>query len=132
MNYDKNWYDSLNKPAFQPPSWVFAPVWTVLYIMMAVAFVLVLSSQFRWTNIFAYFLFVAQLFVNISWTPVFFKDHDLRKAFLLSLILTLLVLATMVIFFYISKLAGALFLPYFLWCCFATVLMFEILERNDR
>ncbi len=131
MNYDKEWYDSLNKPKFQPPAWVFAPVWIVLYILMLVAFVLVLISPFKWTNIFAYLLFIVQVDVNLSWTPVFFEEHNLRKAFLISALLLVLVFFTMIIFFHISKLAGILLFPYFIWCAFASVLSFEILERNE-
>jgi len=131
MNYDKEWYDSLNKPKFQPPAWLFAPVWTVLYLMMFSAFILVLMSPFKLTNIFAYLFFAAQLFINFQWTPVFFKEHNLRKAFLLCVILIVLVLITMLIFLHISKLAGLLMLPYLIWCIFAGILSFEILELNE-
>jgi len=131
MTYDNDWYKNLAKPKFHPPAWVFAPVWTVLYIVMFVAFFIVLISHFRWTNIFACIFFVAQLAVNFSWTPVFFKDHDLRKAFLICVLLTFLVFLTMLTFFHASKLAGVLMFPYFCWCMFATVLSFEILERNE-
>lgn len=131
MNYDKDWYDSLIKPNFQPPAWIFAPVWITLYILMTLALILVLIDGFALANILALFLFAAQLWVNISWSPVFFKEHNLRKAFLLAALLTLLVLFTMLSFFHVSKIAGILFLPYFLWCCFATVLSFEILELNE-
>lgn len=131
MNYDENWYNSLAKPKFQPPAWIFAPVWIFLYILMFVAFILVLFSPFKWTNLFAYLLFVVQIIVNLQWTPVFFKEHNLRKAFLLAALLTLLVFLTMVLFFFISKLAAFLFLPYFLWCSFASILSFEILELNE-
>lgn len=131
MKYNKEWYDSLNKPPFQPPSWLFAPVWTLLYILMFISFVLVLTASFKWSNLFAYVLFIVQVDVNLSWSQIFFKEHNLRKAFLASALLTLLVFFTMIIFYHISKLAGILFLPYFLWCCFATVLCFEILERNE-
>lgn len=131
MHYDKDWYDSLNKPKFQPPAWVFAPTWTLLYILMFVAFGLVLVAHFRWFNVVAYLLFIAQLVVNLQWSPVFFKEHNLRKAFLLCALLDVLVFLTMVAFFYISKLAGILFLPYLLWCIFASFLSFEILELNE-
>lgn len=131
MNYDKDWYDSLIKPNFQPPAWIFAPVWITLYILMTLALILVLIDGFALANILALSLFAAQLWVNISWSPVFFKEHNLRKAFLLAALLTLLVLFTMLSFFHVSKIAGILFLPYFLWCCFATVLSFEILELNE-
>ena len=131
MKYDKDWYDSLNKPKFQPPVWVFAPIWTVFYIVMFIAFYLVLITHFRLLNVVAYLLFIAQLVVNLHWAPVFFKEHDLRKAFLICALLDVLVFLTMTVFFYISKLAGILFLPYMLWCVFASVLCFEILELNE-
>lgn len=131
MNYDKEWYDSLNKPKFQPPAWVFAPVWTVLYILMFIALGLIIATPFRLLSIIAYFLFIAQLFVNLQWTPVFFKEHNLRKAFLLCALLDVLVFLTMAVFFYISKLAGILLLPYMIWCAFASILSFEILELNE-
>ena len=131
MNYDKDWYDSLQKPSFQPPAWVFAPVWTFLYILMFISAMIVLVSNFRWFSVFAYLLFAAQLTVNLMWSPVFFKEHNLRKAFLLSALLLILVFLTMIVFFFISKLAGILLVPYFFWCLFATVLSFEILELNE-
>lgn len=131
MNEDKDWYDGLIKPPFQPPDWIFRPVWTVLYILMFISVVLILIAKFYWTNIFAYFFFITQLSVNSQWLPVFFKEHNLRKAFLLSALLLLLVFLTMLSFFFISKLAGILFLPYFLWCIFATLLSFQILELNE-
>lgn len=131
MNYDKEWYDNLQKPKFQPPAWIFAPVWIFLYILMGVAFLLVLFSQFRFINIIAYLFFAAQLVINLQWSPVFFKEHNLRKAFLLCVLLSLVVFLTMLIFYHISKIAGVLFLPYFLWCLFATLISFEILELNE-
>jgi len=131
MNYDEEWYNKLNKPKFQPPAWIFAPVWIFLYILMTVAFIIVLFSPFRWSSILAYVFFVAQLVVNLEWAPVFFIEHNLRKAFLLCVLLDVLVFVTLLIFFHISKIAGVLFLPYFLWCAFASLLSFEILELNE-
>lgn len=131
MKYDEVWYNSLNKPKFQPPTWVFAPVWIVLYTLMMVAFIFVLASPFKLSNIFAYLLFIAQITVNLQWSPAFWGEHNLRKSFLIAALLTLLVFLTMLIFFHISKIAGILFLPYFLWCAFASILSFEILELNE-
>ena len=131
MNYDKDWYNSLAKSKFQPPDWVFAPVWTVLYIMMFSAFVLVVLAPFKFVSFWAYLFFVVQIYVNFMWVPTFFGEHNLRKAFLISAGLIVLVFFTMVLFFTVSRLAGLLLLPYFLWCCFAGLLSFEILERNE-
>lgn len=131
MNYDKEWYDSLTKPSFQPPEWVFAPVWIFLYIVMTVAFLLVLFTPLSWIKFFAVVSFIAQVYVNLQWYPTFFLKHDLRGAFLIAIFLTLLVFITTVLFFKISIIAGIMFIPYFLWCLFAAVLSFEILERNE-
>lgn len=129
--YDNEWYNNLKKPDFQPPSSVFAPVWTFLYLMMFVSFALVAISPFKTASVFAYLFFIAQLVVNLSWTPVFFKAHDLKKAFFLCVLLVILVFLTMVVFFFISKIASLLLLPYLIWCCFATILSFEIWELNS-
>ena len=131
MNYDKDWYENLNKPPFQPPAKVFGPVWTVLYIMMFIAFGIVAANDFELESFFAYLFFFAQLWVNFSWSKIFFREHNLRKAFLVCALLTLLVFCTMIIFFTVSFWSGLLFVPYFCWCVFATILCFEILERNE-
>ncbi len=131
MRYDKHWYDSLNKPGFTPPEWVFAPVWTVIYILMFVSFGLVFVAKFQWLSVVAYLLFFVQIGVNLSWSPAFFEQHNLRKAFGLSVLLALLIFLMMIVFFYISKWAGVLLIPYFVWCIFASVLSFEILELNE-
>lgn len=131
MKYDDDWYNSLAKPNFQPPAWVFAPVWTVLYVLMAVSLIVIAITPFRIINVFGYLLFLSQIVVNLSWAPAFFKEHNLRKAFLICVLLTALVFLTMIVFFNISMFAGILFVPYFFWCCFATVLSFEILELNE-
>lgn len=131
MYFDKDWYDNLTKPNFQPPIWIFLPVWVLLYILMIISFGLIVTAPFRWMNILAYVFFVAQLVINLRWGPAFFKEKNLRKAFLLSALLTLLVFLTTIVFFYISVLASLLFLPYLLWCAFASILCFEILELNE-
>lgn len=131
MNYDKEWYENLTKPKFQPPAWIFAPVWIFLYILMTVSFFLVLFEPLNWVKIFSIIFFVAQIYVNLLWYPTFFIKHDLRGAFLICALLTLLVFITMGLFFKISLLAGLMFLPYFLWCLYASILSFEILERNE-
>lgn len=131
MNYDKQWFESLNKPAFQPPSKVFAPVWTVLYMLMFLGFLFVLKTPVNLKWFLAIGLFISQLYVNLMWPIAFFGEHNLRKAFLIALLLNFLVFLTTLIFFKLSIIAGVIFLPYLLWCCFATILSFEILERNE-
>lgn len=131
MQYDKEWYDSLAKPDFQPPPQVFKPVWMILYFLMFVSLFIVLLEGIKLKVILAFLLFLSQLIINLYWPRVFFIEHNLRKAFLTSALLTFFVFFTMVLFFKVSTLAGVLLLPYFLWCCFATLLSFEILELNE-
>lgn len=131
MNYDKDWYNGLAKSKFQPPDWVFTPIWTLLYVLMFISLFLILISKFYLINLAAYVLFIVQLWVNLQWPFAFFREHNLRKSFLLSALLAVLVFLTMLVFFYISNLAGILFIPYFLWCCFAALLSFQILELNE-
>ena len=128
--YEEKWYNDLIKPEFQPPSWVFAPAWTILYILMLVSFVLILKADVTMVTIYAYILFVWHLFLNLSWSPIFFKLHQVRKAFFICITLTISVLAMIIIFFWVSKLAAILLLPYFFWLCFASYLNFKIWKLN--
>lgn len=130
MDYDKNWYDSLIKPHFQPPPWLFTPVWAVLYILMGVSFSIIFFKPLRLINILAYFLFFTQLALNLSWTPVFFKYHQIKKAFFICFWLTITVLMMIIVFFHISKLAAVLLVPYFIWLLYACALNFAIWELN--
>lgn len=131
MDYNKDWYNNLVKPSFQPPDMVFTPVWIFLYILMTAAFLLVLIKPFSLLKLASILLFFLQMYVNLQWPLAFFKEHNLRKSFLLAVLLALLVFLTMVLFFFVSKIAGVMFLPYFLWCCFASVLSFHLLELNE-
>lgn len=128
--YDNTWYNDLKKPAFQPPTWVFAPVWTVLYLLIILSFVLILFSPFELTNIVAYVLFVIQLILNLSWSTTFFKFHNIERAFLICLVLTITVFFMIPVFYFISKLAAGILLPYLLWLIFASYLNFSIMKLN--
>lgn len=130
IKYNTKWYNDLIKPEFQPPAWVFAPAWSVLYILMFVSFLLILKAEVRPISIYAYALFVLQLILNLSWSPIFFELHQLKKAFWVCISLTVTVFLMMVVFAFISKLAGILLIPYFLWLCFACALNFKIWKLN--
>ncbi len=123
------WYNTLNKPTFSPPSWIFGPVWTLLYTMMGIALFLIWNEKTR-NSRKALLVFSLQLFLNAIWSPVFF---GLRSPFMGLLIITLLwisIILTMVNFYKISKRAAWLLVPYFLWVSFATVLNFSIWRLN--
>lgn len=125
------WYSALNKPAFTPPGWVFGPAWTALYIMMAVAAILVWRRGWDTPGVrLALVLFAVQLALNLSWSPVFFGLHQLGWSVVIILALLAAIIATTVAFFRVSTIAGLLFVPYLLWVSFATVLNITIWRMN--
>lgn len=125
------WYMTLNKPSFNPPNWIFAPVWTTLYILMGISAGWVWAKGFhhKWVKTGLYH-FGFQLLLNGLWSIVFF---GLQQPFWgLLVILTLLVVLILTIkwFKVVSKVAAILLIPYLLWVCFATVLNYKIWELN--
>lgn len=128
--YDDNFFENLKKPDFQPPKSVFKYVWSILFILMGISFILILYTPQSTTKVFGLAVFILQFFINLSWTVVFFKNHNLSKSLILAYILTFLVFAMLIIFFKLSILAGILQIPYFLWLIFACILNKKILELN--
>ncbi|MEX0362570.1 MAG: TspO/MBR family protein [Allomuricauda sp.] len=126
-----DWYLGLNKPSFNPPNWIFAPVWTVLYILMGVAAGIVWSKGFHhiWVKT-ALYHFGFQLLFNALWSIVFFGLKNPFWAFLVILVLLTLIALTIKWFRVVSKLASFLLVPYLLWVCFATLLNYKIWELN--
>ncbi len=126
-----DWYVGLNKPAFNPPNWIFAPVWTLLYIMMGVAAGIVWAKGFYhiWVKT-ALYHFGFQLLLNAAWSIVFFGFKQPFWALIVILTLLILLLLTIKWFRVVSNLAALLLVPYLLWVCFATVLNYKIWELN--
>lgn len=125
------WYAGLVKPSWNPPSWAFGPVWTVLYAMMAVAAWLVWREggwKAQWRALTLYLL---QWALNALWTPLFFGLHRPGLALAEILALDLAVLGTLMAFWRVKRLAGTLLVPYALWVLFATVLNFTIWRLNS-
>ncbi len=121
-----NWYASLEKPSWQPPNWIFGPVWSTLYLGMAVAAWLVWRRG-GWADARGpLLLFGVQLFLNVLWSFLFFGLHSPGVAFVEVLLLWAAIAATMVVFWLRSTLAGLLFVPYLAWVSFASVLNFTI------
>lgn len=120
------WYDQLIKPALNPPSWVFGPAWTVLYVLMAVAAVLVWRKK-KWN---ALAIFGVQLALNLIWTPLFFGLHSPSWAFVDIVLLWGAIVWTIVAFSKVSKTAAWLLAPYILWVSFAAYLNFSIWLLN--
>ncbi len=124
------WYASLNKPFFNPPDWVFAPVWTILYILMGLALFLIWRApKVKHTNE-ALMLFGAQLIFNIIWSIVFFGFKSLPGSVLAIILLLLLLLLTTARFYTVDRRAAYLLIPYVIWVAFATVLNIAVFLMN--
>jgi translocator protein len=125
-----NWYADLDKPAFNPPGWVFGPVWTLLYVMMGTSAWLVWrKAGFRAARI-ALGLYLIQLALNAAWTPVFFGAQRPDLAFIVIVALWLAVAATIAAFKRHSLAAMLLLVPYIAWVSFAAVLNFTLWQLN--
>jgi translocator protein len=122
------WYLHLSKPEWNPPDWVFGPVWTVLNVMMAISGWLVWRVGTGATG--ALVLFAVQLLLNTAWSLIFFRLHAIGLAFGEILLLWMMVVATAVAFLPISFLAAWLLLPYIAWVGFASYLNFRIWQMN--
>jgi tryptophan-rich sensory protein len=117
-----DWYASLQKPAWNPPGWLFGPVWSALYAMMAVAAWLVWKRGGFSAHRKALGLFLAQLVLNALWTPLFFGLHQPGLAFAEILLMWLAIAATLIAFRPISRPAFWLLVPYLAWVFFAAIL----------
>jgi len=129
----RDWFPFVEKPAFNPPAWVFAPVWTILYILMGIAGGLVWARiDFERDAVRnALFVFAVQLALNGFWSLLFFGLRNPFLAFIEIILLWLMIYETMVKFRKIDKVAGWLFVPYLAWVSFATVLNGSIWWLNQ-
>ena len=125
-----DWYARLNKPAWNPPGWIFGPVWTLLYIMMGVSAWMVWREGGWKTQSRPLGLFLLQWLFNVLWTPLFFGAHRVGLAFAEILLLWLALAATVILFRRVSKPAALLLIPYLAWVSFAAVLNLTIWQLN--
>jgi tryptophan-rich sensory protein len=154
----KEWYATLNKPSINPPSWIFGPVWTALFLLMGISLYLVWSKGFvvsapggpasGWKNIKAWnplsqklnagswqkinivLIFALQLVLNILWSVIFFTLHQPGLAFFELLMLWFAILYTIINFYRISKVSAYLLVPYILWVTFAGFLNYSLWMLN--
>ena len=124
------WYEDLRKPSWQPPKWVFAPVWTLLYCMIAVSGWLVWRVADQLALAIPMGLYCLQLLLNAFWTPVFFGMHRLGLGLAVIIALWLAIAATIAAFATVSFTAALLMVPYLLWVTFAVSLSYAIWRRN--
>jgi len=125
------WYETLAKPSFTPPSWLFAPAWITLYVLMGVAAFLIWRKGLDIRNVkSALIIFLVQLVLNALWSAIFFGAKSLIGGAVVIVLLWIAILFTILRFFKISAAAGGLLIPYILWVSFASVLNISILALN--
>lgn len=125
------WYAGLIKPSFSPPNWLFAPVWTLLYILMGTSLYLVWRKGVKTKKIRdAIVVFAIQLFLNLVWSPVFFGARNVFLGFVVIVVLWFYIVKTIRVFAKIDRLASRLLYPYIAWVSFATILNFSIWILN--
>jgi len=128
VGFKEPWYSLINKPTFNPPSWIFAPVWTTLYLMMTIAIWLFWHSRNREMNtIYIYFIHIV---FNATWSIVFFGLHQILLALIVLIGLILIITILMLRFKRVNIVSYYLMIPYLLWCCYALVLNFNIFLLN--
>ena len=125
------WYAGLVKPSFNPPNWLFGPVWTILYLMMGLAAYFVWQQGWEHSRVKrALGVFLLQLVLNVLWSFVFFGMQSTLGGLIVIIMLWGAILLTIVLFFRQSSLAGWLLVPYIMWVTFATVLNAAIFALN--
>jgi len=127
--FNSIWYTNLIKPQFAPPNWIFAPVWTFLYILIFTSLAIYINSEGA-NKKFGYIFFVIQILLNLAWTPVFFGLQNILFALIILILLDIFVLLTIYQFFKVSKFAAFFLIPYLLWIIFATYLNIGYLILN--
>lgn len=125
------WYAALKKPSIASPNWVFAPVWTILFLLMGIALYLIWRQGLNNPSVrSAFIIFILQLIINILWSVIFFYFMFPLGGFVIIIALWLLILLTIIHFYSISRAAGILLMPYLLWVSFASVLNFMLWRLN--
>lgn len=126
----KTWYPLLLKPAWTPPGYLFGPVWTLLYLLMAIALWIVWLAPVKESKISAYVLFGCQLFCNLIWSGLFFYLKSPLLGFIDIVLLWILIVMTIKSFYRIRPIAGYLLIPYILWVTYALTLNLGIYLLN--
>ena len=128
INLKEPWYSTLIKSNFNPPDWVFAPVWTILYLMMTFAIWNFWHSKNRDMNtIYIYFI---HIIINTTWSIIFFGYHQIFLAMIVLMILIFLIIILFIRFKRVNFVSSYLMIPYLLWCCYALFLNFNLFILN--
>lgn len=125
------WFDSLTKPTWNPPGYLFGPVWTTLYLLMGISLGIVWNNKTTEINKRkAYLLFIVQLFLNFWWSILFFHFHSPALALVDIILMVITIILTIFSFSHFSKTAAWLLVPYISWVSFATILNYTIWNLN--
>ena len=128
ISFKEPWYSQLVKSNLNPPEWVFAPVWTTLYLMMTMAIWFFWHSKNR--NLSTVYLYFIHILFNTTWSIVFFGLHQILLALFVLIALILMIIILMLRFKRVNIVSYYLMIPYLLWCCFALFLNFNLLILN--
>ena len=126
-NFKEPWYSQIILPSFNPPSWVFGPVWTTLYILMSIA---IWRIWIKYNDNKILNLYFFHLFFNMIWSIIFFGFHQIGLALLDLFIILIFIVLLMKIYYSKDKISFSLMVPYFLWSSYALVLNFNIFILN--
>ena len=116
------WYATLNRPSFNPPNWIFGPVWTTLYILMGISFFLIWKQGVSKERNRAILVYLLQLLLNFAWSFIFFYFNLIGLALVEIILLWISIIMMLVVFYKIKPIASYINIPYLLWVTFATVL----------
>ncbi len=128
ISFKDPWYSQLVKSNFNPPDWIFAPVWTTLYLMMTLAIWFFWHSKNR--NLSTVYLYFIHILFNTTWSIIFFGLHQILLALFVLIGLILMIIILMLRFKRVNIVSYYLMIPYLLWCCFALFLNFNLLILN--
>jgi len=128
--YNSLWFDNLNKPIFQPPEWIFMPIWIILYSMIFASLILYTIKITKKSKLAGYILFTVHMIFNLLWSPVFFILHKIEIALFIIFIVDITAVLFIKKFLSVSKIAGMILIPYLFWILFATYLNFKIYILN--
>ena len=128
ISFKEPWYSELTKSNFNPPDWIFAPVWTTLYIMMTLAiWFFWLTNKRDMNTVYIYFIHIV---FNTTWSIIFFGLHQIFLALIVLIILIVLIVVLILRFKRVNLISYYLMIPYLLWCCYALFLNFNLLMLN--
>jgi len=128
INFKEPWYSMLVMPTYNPPDWIFAPVWTTLYLFMTIAIWKFWHSKNR--DIDTIYIYIVHLIFNTTWSIVFFVFHKITLALIVLVILILLIIILIVRFKRVNLLSFYLMIPYLLWCFYALLLNLSLIILN--